>query len=135
MVIWNKASMFAEEKGSVYTWIVTITRRKSIDRLRSKDIVNKGQSLDDDAHIVNIPDAAYLSNPLHATISGEHEACMRAALDELSEDQRMILELSYYEGYTQDQISKRLNVPLGTVKTRMRQGMIKLREYLQTRME
>ncbi len=133
--IWNKASMFAADKGSVYTWIVTIARRKAIDRLRSKDLVNKGQSLDDDTNIIAIPDAAYMANPLHAAISSEYETLMRESLAQLSAEQRTVIELSYYEGYTQEQISKRLSVPLGTIKTRMRQGLIKLRDFLQTRVE
>ena len=133
--IWKKASMFAADKGSVYTWIVTIARRKAIDRLRSKDLVNKGQSLDDDTNIIAIPDAAYMANPLHAAISNEYETLMREGLAQLGTEQRTVIELSYYEGYTQEQISKRLSVPLGTIKTRMRQGLIKLRDYLQTRVE
>ncbi len=133
--IWNKAEMFAQDKGSVYTWIVTIARRKAIDRLRSKELVNKGQSLDADDNFTAIPDRAYMANPLHATITNEQESLMRNGLAQLSEEQRTILELSYYEGFTQEQISKKLNVPLGTVKTRMRNGLIKLRDNLQGRIE
>ncbi len=133
--IWNKADMFAQDKGSVYTWIVTIARRKAIDRLRSKEMINKGQSLDADYNFITIPDTAYLANPLHATITGEQETLMRSGLAQLSDEQRTILELSYYEGFTQEQISKKLNVPLGTVKTRMRNGLIKLRDNLQGRIE
>ncbi len=133
--IWNKADMFAQDKGSVYTWIVTIARRKAIDRLRSKEMINKGQSLDADDNFIAIPDTAYMANPLHATITVEQESLMRSGLAQLSDEQRTILELSYYEGYTQEQISKKLNVPLGTVKTRMRNGLIKLRDNLQGRIE
>lgn len=133
--IWNKAEMFAQDKGSVYTWVVTIARRKAIDRLRSKEMINKGQSLDVDDNFIALPDTAYMANPLHATITGEQESLMRNGLAQLSAEQRAILELSYYEGYTQEQISKKLNVPLGTVKTRMRNGLIKLRDNLQGRIE
>ncbi len=135
MQVWNKAAMFAETKGSVYTWIVTIARRKAIDRLRSSQNVNKGVSLDDDEMTFEVPDAAYAANPLHATISSEYEELMKAGLALLTNDQRTILELSYYEGFTQQQIAEKLGVPLGTVKTRMRQGLIKLRDYLKERME
>ena len=131
--IWNKAAMFSEEKGSVYTWIVTIARRKAIDRLRSKDMINKGERLDSEDNFIVIPDTAYMANPLHATISSEYEALMREGLAQLSSEQQSVIELSYYEGCTQEQISKRLNVPLGTVKTRMRQGLMKLRDILQER--
>lgn len=131
--IWNKASSFDEAKGSVYTWIVTIARRKAIDRLRSKELVNRGERLDSDA-IAVIPDAAYATNPLNATIGNEYEALMQTALATLSPEQRTVIEMSYYDGYTQEQIAQRLQVPLGTVKTRMRQGLIKLREYLHDRL-
>jgi RNA polymerase sigma-70 factor (ECF subfamily) len=82
-----------------------------------------------------VPDAAFASNPLHATVSSEYEEIMRSGLALLSNDARTIIEMSYYEGYTQEQISKKLNVPLGTVKTRMRQGLMKLRDHLRKRME
>jgi len=133
MKIWNQAEMFAGSKGSVYTWVVTIARRKAIDRLRSSQNLHKGKSLDEE-ETVAIPDAAYQMNPLTATISAEYEELMRSGLAQLSDDQRAIIELSYYEGYTQAQIATRLDVPLGTVKTRMRQGLIRLRDYLKERM-
>jgi RNA polymerase sigma-70 factor (ECF subfamily) len=131
--IWNKASLFAVERGSAYTWIVTIARRKAIDRLRSKDMINKGVSLDNDDNFFAIPDAAYTANPLSATINSEYESLMREGLEQLSVDQRTVIELSYYEGYTQEQIATQLGAPLGTVKTRMRQGLLKLRDYLKDR--
>lgn len=135
MQIWNKASFFAAEKGSVYTWIVTIAKRKAIDRLRSKDIINKGESLNDEEKYIAIPDAAYMANPLHAAMSAEYEAILRKGLAKLSVEQRTAIELSYFDGYTQDQIAKRLKLPLGTVKTRQRQGLIKLRDLLKQRIE
>ncbi len=135
MQIWNKASLFAQEKGSVYTWIVTIAKRKAIDRLRSKEIVNKGESLDDAQKFLEIPDPAYMANPLHAMMSAEYERILREGLAQLSVEQRTAIELSYFEGYTQEQISKRLNVPLGTVKTRQRQGLMKLRDILKGRIK
>lgn len=131
--IWNKATLFNEEKGSVYTWIVTIARRKAIDRLRSKELVNRGERMDEEL-VGAIPDAAYMTNPLNAAIGTEYEAMLRSAMELLSDQQRTVIELSYYEGYTQEQISKRLNLPLGTVKTRMRQGLMKLRENLEGRL-
>lgn len=131
--VWNKASTFASEKGSAYTWIVTIAKRKAIDRLRSKELINRGSSLDADDEVLAIPDAAYAANPLAATMNSEYDAMVRDGLARLSSEQRTIIELSYYDGYTQDQISKQLDVPLGTVKTRMRQGLMKLRDFLEQR--
>jgi len=129
MQIWNKASLFSESKGSVYTWIVTIARRKAIDRLRSKEHAYKGASLDEGSSLA-VPDPAFMANPLQATISAEYESLMKNAFALLAQDQRTVLELGYYEGYTHVQIAERLKLPLGTVKTRMRQGLIKLRDYL-----
>lgn len=133
LTVWNKVSLFNEEKGSVYTWIVTITRRKAIDRLRSKEMMNRRERIDEDT-AGTIPDAAYMANPLNVAIGAEYDGMMRSALMSLSDDQRQVIELSYYEGYTQEQIAGRLNIPLGTVKTRMRQGLMKLRDFLQERL-
>ncbi len=133
LTVWNKVSLFNEERGSVYTWIVTITRRKAIDRLRSKEMMNRRERIDEDT-AGTIPDAAYMANPLNVAIGAEYESMMRSALLSLSDDQRRVMELSYYEGYTQEQIAGRLNIPLGTVKTRMRQGLMKLRDILQERL-
>ena len=130
--IWNKAGLFSEAKGSVYTWIVTIARRKAIDKLRSQHMLHQGLSLDDERSL-EVPDVAYKMNPLHATISAEYETMMRDGLDTLTAEQRVLIELSYYDGYTQSQISERLELPLGTVKTRIRQGLMKLREHLKER--
>ena len=133
--IWNKASLFAVDKGSPYTWIVTITRRKAIDRLRSKELINRGAELGDRAKFLTIEDTAYLANPLHAAINSEYDALMRNGLAQLSLEQRSIIEMSYYEGFTQQQISRQLQVPLGTVKTRMRQGLLALRDILRKDIE
>ncbi len=133
--IWKKAHLFAESKGSVYTWVMTMARRKAIDKVRSQDYVNRGDSVDDDERPLDIPDAAFEANPLIATVSREYEELMRSSLVAISADQRSIIELSYYDGYTQAQIAERLQLPLGTVKTRMRQGLIKLRDSLKGRLE
>ncbi len=133
LTVWNKVLLFNEEKGSVYTWIVTITRRKAIDRLRSREMMNRRERIDEDT-AGTIPDAAYMANPLNVAIGAEYDGMMRSALMSLSDDQRQVIELSYYEGYTQEQIAGRLNIPLGTVKTRMRQGLMKLRDILQERL-
>lgn len=134
MQVWNKAGAFAGDKGSVYTWVVTIARRKAIDRLRSSPSTKKSLSLEE-GDSFTILDPAYTSNPLHAAISTEYEEMMKNGLSELTVDQRTIIEMSYYEGYTQQQIAVKLNVPLGTVKTRMRQGLLKLRDYLKDRVK
>ncbi|MEK9139385.1 MAG: sigma-70 family RNA polymerase sigma factor, partial [Bacteroidota bacterium] len=88
MQVWNKAGMFAESKGSAYTWIVTIARRKAIDRLRAGQTAGRGTSLNDDEATLELPDAAYMTNPLHAAITTEYEELMRAGLAVLAAEQR-----------------------------------------------
>ena len=133
--VWSKAEAFSAARGSVYTWVTTIARRKAIDRLRSSQGLNKDLRVDVEEASSWIPDAAYASNPLHAAISSEYEELMRNGLSELTHDQREIIEMSYYEGYTQQQIAAKVDIPLGTVKTRMRQGLITLRDYLKDRVK
>lgn len=132
--IWNKAETFVSTRGSVYTWIVTISRNKAIDRLRSADQSRRGGRLDDSA-LQLVSDDGYRANPLVAAISSEYENLMKEGLASISPEQRKVLEMSYFEGLTQSEISDRLELPLGTVKTRMRQGMIKIRNLLKERIE
>ena len=132
--IWGKSGTYAREKGSVYTWIVAISRNKAIDRMRGGDKSKRSGTLDDLLHEVRVEEG-HTSSPLLATISSEYEGFMRDGLATLNPEQQRIIEMSYYEGYTQEEISKSLNVPLGTVKTRMRQGIIRLRDFLKGRIE
>jgi RNA polymerase sigma-70 factor (ECF subfamily) len=132
--IWNKAGMFDRNKGSVYTWIVTMSRRKAIDYLRSQRGSEHHVGLDDTAALTII-DEAYSANPLNSTIGSEYEHLMRESLERLASHQRLVLEMSFYEGFTQEQIAARLKIPLGTVKTRMRQGLLKLRQHLKERIQ
>lgn len=129
LALWNKSSLFSETRGSVYTWIMSLARHRSLDFLKSKDRTTGAPGIDD-AVVLNIPDTAHMANPLNAAISSEHENLMREGLALLGKEQRTIIELSYYEGYTQAQISERLGLPLGTVKTWMRQSLMTLRTHL-----
>ncbi|HUI64981.1 MAG TPA: sigma-70 family RNA polymerase sigma factor [Bacteroidota bacterium] len=129
--LWNKATLFSESRGSVYTWLISMARNKAIDHIRSRDRSPQESSID---AAIALPVSEYLADPLHAAISAEHERYMKDGLAQLTSQQREIIELSYYEGYTQTQIAERMAVPLGTVKTWMRQGMLKLRTYLKERL-
>ncbi len=132
--VWNKSTLFSENKGSVYTWIITIARHRAIDQLRSKESSMRASRIEDDSAL-SIPTEIFMDNPLHAAISSEFDALVKGGLASLTDDQRSIIELSYYEGFTQAQIAERLNAPLGTVKTRMRQGLQKLRTHLREKLE
>ncbi|MEX2478346.1 MAG: sigma-70 family RNA polymerase sigma factor [Gracilimonas sp.] len=129
--IWEKAEQFDLERGTVYTWIVSLTRNKSIDRLRSKvykEQKKQSTSLDDED--VFHPLYSDESDPLENTILTERAKIVRDALNKISEKQRKVLQVAYFNGMSQSEISEEFDIPLGTVKTRMRDGMMKLREFL-----
>jgi RNA polymerase sigma-70 factor (ECF subfamily) len=129
--IWENAEKFDLEKGTVYTWIVTLARNKSIDRLRSKvykEQKKQSTSLNDDD--VFHPLYSNESDPLENTILSDRAKRVHEALNEISEKQRKVLQVAYFSGMSQSEISEEFDIPLGTVKTRMRDGMLKLRELL-----
>jgi RNA polymerase sigma-70 factor (ECF subfamily) len=134
--IWEKAEQFDLERGTVYTWIVSLTRNKSIDRLRSKvykEQKKQSTSLNDDD--VFMPLYSEDSDPLENTILKDRAKRVHQALANISESQRMVLQVAYFNGMTQSEISEEFDIPLGTVKTRMRDGMMKLREILSKDLE
>ena len=122
--IWQRAANFDETRGRAFTWMVTLARSRAIDRLRS---LQSRQRADDTA-LRDAPESVgdASDDALHA----EHRDIVRGALAEIPEEQRRALLLAYFEGLTQAEIAERLNQPLGTVKTRMRSGMGKLRDLL-----
>lgn len=129
--IWEKADQFDAASGSAYTWICTITRNKAIDRLRSKvykEQKKQSSSLDDDDVHVTLYSSE--NNPLEDTILNERAKLVKQAMEQLSDKQREVIEVAYFEGKTQSEISEEFDVPLGTIKTRMRDAMIKLRTLL-----
>ncbi len=129
--IWEKADQFDTERGTVYTWIVSLTRNKGIDRLRSKvykEQKKQSTSLDDED--VYHPLYSNENTPEEHTILRDRADKLYEALQKLSEKQRSVIQVAYFEGLSQSEISEEMDLPLGTVKTRMRDGMIKLREIL-----
>ena len=127
--VWRRAADFDEQRGRPFTWLVTLSRSRAIDRLRQ---LGARQRLADSA-AQNSPDEA--SDAVKDTLHSEQREIVQRALAELPEEQTRILILAYFEGLTQSEIATRLTTPLGTVKTRMRSGMIKLRELLGERIK
>ncbi len=122
--VWRRAVDFDEQRGRPFTWLVTLTRSRAIDRLR---VLASRQRLADSA----AKDATdEVSDAVADTLHAEQREIVGRALASLPEEQRRTLKLAYFEGLTQSEIAAHLGTPLGTVKTRMRAGMIKLRELL-----
>lgn len=128
--IWDNAHTFNEDRGNVYSWIVTLTRNKSIDHIRSKRYKTQQKATRDVAAPEFILEGEFF-DPLETTIFSDRAELVRKALAEIPENQSEVLKIAYYRGMTQSEISDHLEIPLGTVKTRMRQGMIKLKDILE----
>ena len=124
--VWRNAARYAEFKGSVRGWLLAIVRHRAIDALRRR---RAGVALGDDADAA-LPIALAIPDPW-PEVAGRLEAeQVRRALTSLPPAQREVIELAYFEGLTQREIADRTNAPLGTVKSRMRLGLLGLREQL-----
>jgi RNA polymerase sigma-70 factor, ECF subfamily len=123
--VWRQAARYDTSRGTVAGWLVMLTRSRALDRLRrergapttdiewaSVDVVDPGTTVD------------------LQLVTAEQAARVRVALEALPEAQRVPLELGYFEGLSQSAIAARLGVPLGTIKTRMRQALLRLRDAL-----
>jgi RNA polymerase sigma-70 factor (ECF subfamily) len=127
--VWRRAVDFDESRGRAFTWLVTLARSRAIDRLRSLDARARAATASVAEPSEEISDASA------DTFRAEQREIVRRALAELSEDQRQTLVLAYEEGLTQTEIAARLKQPLGTVKTRTRAGLSKMRELLRDKFE
>jgi RNA polymerase sigma-70 factor (ECF subfamily) len=119
--IWRQAARFDPSRGSVRTWALTIAHRRSVDRVRSEQAHRDRQT-----RTVAV-DATADPSPEDTAVDAEDRTRARAAMAELSDAQRQALELAFYDGLTHVQIAERLGIALGTVKTRIRDGLIRLR--------
>jgi RNA polymerase sigma-70 factor (ECF subfamily) len=117
--VWRQAARYDPSRGSAEAWLCTIARSRALDRLR-RQASRREESGE------TVPASA--SRPERPRT--EEALAVRKALESLTPDQRAALELAYYEGLTQTEIADRLGQPLGTVKTRMRTAMIRLRDVL-----
>ena len=123
--IWQSASRFDPNKGRASTWILTMAHRRAVDRVRASQ-----SSRDRDIRIgIRDRDSEYDHVSESVEVKVEHERVERA-MGRLTELQRQAITLSYYGGYTNGEVSEMLRVPIGTIKTRVRDGMIRLRDEL-----
>ncbi len=126
--IWEKAPLYDPTRGKPMTWAITLTRNKSIDRLRST--VRRNRLHDDVEREAETFEQFDDRSSFDAMAAGETNQIVRDAIQKLSKDQREAIELAFFSSLTQMEIAERLNEPLGTIKARIRRGMMKLREVL-----
>ena len=119
--IWTNIDRYDTQKGRLYTWMINIARNASIDKLRSKGEIMKGK-IQTGEDVVNNLERGMKTEQLTDTIG------LRKMVAALKPEYETIISLAYFKGYTLDEISKSLGIPLGTVKTRMRSGIQQLRE-------
>ena len=123
--VWNNSSSYDSNKSRLFTWMLNIARNSAIDYTRSKQgkLDRKNQSIDDYRH----------ENDESFTIVTEHDNIgLKKIVSELKEDQKEIIDLAFFEGYTHIEIAEKLQIPLGTVKTKCRNAIHVLRKTINT---
>jgi RNA polymerase sigma factor (sigma-70 family) len=120
--IWKKIGSYDPGKGRLFTWMLNIARNASIDHIRSRSYKDslKNQTLPENVYSVS----GQVTTPEYDNIG------LRKIVSRLRDDQQILVELSYFQGYTHEEISKALDIPLGTVKTRIRSALIQLRKMI-----
>jgi RNA polymerase sigma-70 factor, ECF subfamily len=130
--LWRTAASYDPGRGSVFSWAVTLIRNRAIDRIRMRQ--RRSELLATAAPDLQ-PAAPGGEADSAATLwLREKSAAVRTALADLAPDQREAIELAYFGGLTQQEIAARLNEPLGTIKARIRRGLLKLRDRLPARL-
>ncbi len=119
--VWKQIESYDSTKGRLFTWMLNIARNASIDTIRSKGYQNSQQNreLTEDVYIAGGTSEIRID-----------QIGLRKVVHSLKQEYKVLVELSYFQGYTQDEISKMLGIPLGTVKTRLRTALIQLREII-----
>ena len=127
--IWKKAPLFDPARGRPMTWAVTLTRNKAIDLMRS---AQRRSGLHDTMHQENEPFSRFDDrSSFDAVASDEMWKLVRDAIKKLSKEQRQAIELAFFASMTQTEIAEHLDEPLGTIKARIRRGMLALREMIE----
>jgi RNA polymerase sigma-70 factor, ECF subfamily len=121
--IWNNFQAYDSSKGRLFTWMINLTRNLTIDTLRSKGYKKQQKISRDENSVVNYQEK-------NTGIEKFDTLGLRKQVALLKPEQKLIIDLAYFAGYTQDEISKELGIPLGTVKTRMRSAVMELRKLL-----
>jgi len=130
--IWRQPASFDPERGRFISWLMSVTRNRALDELRriSRRHRSEDEDREDDSPIARLSTTDRLDDPALGAELAEQREAVRAAMTRLPPEQRRAIELAYFSGLTQVEIAEITGDPLGTVKTRVRLGMRKLRESL-----
>lgn len=121
--IWKSTDIYDKSKGRLYTWMLNIARNSAIDYSRSKQFKSetKNQDIDNSVYEVNKQKASSFNTDVIG---------LKEEVSKLKDDYRILIDLIYFKGFTQEETAKELNIPLGTVKTRVRAAIIELRKKI-----
>lgn len=120
--IWHKSTNFDRSKGSLFTWLVRICKNSAIDKTRSRDFADRQKSTE-------VLDVVFVSDSLGRKSNDDFDS-LKELVSELPEIQRVLINMSFFEGFTHPEISEKLKMPLGTVKTKIRNALIHLRSII-----
>jgi RNA polymerase sigma factor (sigma-70 family) len=118
--IWQNIQSYDASKGRLFTWMLNIARNQAIDRARSKEFNNRSKTSE-------LTENVYDRKTVQSMIN---DVGLQKTMENMPEESRKLLDLAYFQGYTQEEIAKILNLPLGTVKTRIRSTLIQLRDLI-----
>ena len=121
--IWRKIESYDQTKGRLFTWMLNIARNASIDTLRSKSYQNSQKNQE-------LPDNVYKGASNQTTQQDVDNIGLKKVLEKLKPEHRVLVDLAYFKGFTHEEIAEMMTIPLGTVKTRIRNALLQLREYL-----
>ncbi|PRZ44063.1 RNA polymerase ECF family sigma subunit [Antricoccus suffuscus] len=123
--VWRDSARFDPAAGNAMAWLLMIAHRRAVDRVRASEASRQR----DDRYATRQTERSYdqVSEQAHANMEAQH---VRKALDGLTDNQRDALQLAYFDGYTHREVAAMLEIPLGTAKTRIRDGLIRLRDAM-----
>jgi RNA polymerase sigma-70 factor (ECF subfamily) len=128
--VWDKAESYDPVLGSPTAWLVRIARNRAIDRIRARQARPASQSADETLNVVPA-DEQGTPDPERSAALSEEQRAIAEALSRIPPEQRILIEQAFFQGYTQSELAAKFQLPLGTVKTRIRTGMIAMRDHLQ----
>lgn len=120
--IWNSFTTYSSDKGRLFTWMVNIARNLAIDKIRSKDFKNQNKNQELENNVTFIDEQ-------RNTVYKPELLGIKELVDKLKPEQKSILDLVYFKGYTHVEAADELGVPLGTIKTRLRMAIVQLRKH------
>jgi RNA polymerase sigma factor (sigma-70 family) len=121
--IWRKIESYDQTKGRLFTWMLNIARNASIDTLRSRSYQNAQKNQE-------LPENVYKGASNQTTQQNVDNIGLKKVLEKLKPEHRVLVDLAYFKGFTHEEIAEMMTIPLGTVKTRIRNALLQLREYL-----